>query len=151
MVSISQTRLRRGSRASSRRSISPSLATSCPGRNPQLDPKSTLITGHIVSQVRRLKAEGEGYLGLGAGPELLALFLENNLIDELLVTTMPMLLGEGVPLFRDVKGHVPLKLTSAKTFEDGAVLHVSSPACRRICCGLACQTTTKATEARRAR
>ena len=93
---------------------------------PQLDEKSTLITGDIVSQVRQLKNEGEGVLGLGVGPELLALFLENDLIDELQVMTMPMLLGEGVPLFRDVKGHVPLKLTSTRTFESGAVLHVYS-------------------------
>jgi len=78
----------------------------------------------VVARVRELKNEGEGYLGLGVGPELLALFLENNLIDELHVITKPMLLGEGVPLFRDVKGHLPPKLASTRTFDGGSVLHV---------------------------
>jgi len=93
---------------------------------PQLDAKSTLITGDIVSRVRQLKDDGDGYLGLGVGPELLAMFLENGLIDEMMVIVMPMLLGEGVPLFRDVKGHLPLKLTSTRTFEGGSVLHAYS-------------------------
>jgi len=95
---------------------------------PQLDEKSTLLTGDVVARVRELKSEGEGYLGLGVGPELLALFLENNLVDEMQIITIPMLLGEGVPLFRDVKGHQPLKLTSSQVFDTGWVLHVYVPA-----------------------
>jgi len=62
--------------------------------HPQLDEKSTLVTGDVVVRVRELKNEGEGYLGLGVGPELLALFLENKFIDELHVITKPMLLAK---------------------------------------------------------
>jgi len=52
----------------------------------------------------------------------------DNLVDEMQIITIPMLLGEGVPLFRDVKGHQPLKLTSSQVFDTGWVLHVYVPA-----------------------
>jgi dihydrofolate reductase len=59
---------------------------------------------------------------------LLALFLENNLVDEMHIITIPMLLGDGVPIFRDVKGPLPLKLTSSQVFDTGWILHVYTPA-----------------------
>ncbi|MDH3276639.1 MAG: dihydrofolate reductase family protein [Nitrosopumilus sp.] len=48
-------------------------------------------------------------------------FLKNNLVDDCIITIMPIILGEGIPLFSKGCGKHNLKLLTTKSFDSGVV------------------------------
>jgi dihydrofolate reductase len=86
------------------------------------DDRTTIYKDDIIDRVAALKDQPGSYLLLGCGPELLALFLEYNLVDEIRLLVAPLLLGEGVRLFGAATEVRALKLASSQTFETGSVL-----------------------------
>lgn len=48
------------------------------------------------------------------GGQLLRSFLREGLLDEMIITTLPILLGEGISLFRGLRSLVTLKLLSSQ-------------------------------------
>ncbi|UHA75441.1 dihydrofolate reductase family protein [Paenibacillus sp. 481] len=68
----------------------------------------------ITTLIPRLQRESEGDVWLLGGGQLVAAFLEAKLLDELEITIIPKVLGEGIPLFPT--GTVPstLRLTDMK-------------------------------------
>jgi dihydrofolate reductase len=58
------------------------------------------------------------------GGDLIASFLDEQAIDELVVSVVPVFIGDGIPLIARRSRHVPLKLQSVERFDDGlAQLH----------------------------
>jgi dihydrofolate reductase len=55
------------------------------------------------------------------GGQIIASFLDEGVIDEFIVTVVPIFIGKGIPLIAPRHLNVPLKLRSAKTFPDGVV------------------------------
>lgn len=55
------------------------------------------------------------------GGSVIQAFLRHDLIDELTVTTAPVLLGEGLPLFGSLGGDVRLTLLGCSVLADGMV------------------------------
>jgi len=87
-----------------------------------VDDKAVLLKDDIIDEVARLKRQDGGYLGLGCGPELLSLFLSHGIVDEMQLLVLPIVLGEGIRLFRDIHELKSLSLLSAQTFGTGSVL-----------------------------
>lgn len=50
------------------------------------------ITGDVVAELRKIKEDGDGTV-VAYGEEIGALLLDNGLADEIVVTTVPMLIG----------------------------------------------------------
>jgi dihydrofolate reductase len=48
-------------------------------------------------------------------------FIQEGLVNELTLTTIPILIGEGLPLFGALKKDVPLELIHATSFINGFV------------------------------
>ncbi|MCG8475219.1 MAG: dihydrofolate reductase family protein [Cytophagales bacterium] len=72
-----------------------------------------------VSFVRKLKEqEGKGIWLVGGGI-INALLLEHGLIDRMILTTVPVTLGDGIPLFAPGKTVHKFKFKSAKSFSNG--------------------------------
>ncbi|HYX07740.1 MAG TPA: dihydrofolate reductase family protein [Bacteroidales bacterium] len=67
-----------------------------------------------------LSAPGKD-LWLFGGAKLAASFLTHNLIDEMMISIHPLLLGKGKPLFHDFDKRTNLKLTDSKVFSTGLV------------------------------
>ena len=57
------------------------------------------VTTSIIATIIQLKKESASDIWLVGGGKLIALCLENQLIDSMIITCIPKLLGEGVPLF----------------------------------------------------
>ena len=82
---------------------------------------------HLVREnagefVRQLKEQtGKGICVMGGG-ELAQSLLEAGVIDEVGLNVHPVLLGSGVPLFRDAGRRIPLQLTESRVIDGGCVL-----------------------------
>lgn len=48
-------------------------------------------------------------------------FLKNNLVDEFIITIIPILLGEGIPLFKEYGVEKKLILVNTKSYSSGVV------------------------------
>lgn len=75
-----------------------------------------------IEQLAVLRAETDGTIGVG-GAALATQLLRAGLLDELLLTTHPTILGFGRPLFDDYDFPVELDLKTQKTFEHGVTVH----------------------------
>ena len=58
---------------------------------------------------------------LVGGADITKEFLKNNLVDEFIITIIPTILGEGIPLFAKDYGEHKLKLLNVKSFDSGVV------------------------------
>lgn len=74
-----------------------------------------------VSFVKELRKGTGKDIWLVGGGQLNALLLENNLIDLLILTLIPCILGQGIPLFYQVKNDMVFDLVSTKEFSSGLV------------------------------
>ena len=71
--------------------------------------------------VRQLREQPGKDIWLMGGGELIASFLDEQAIDELVISVVPVFIGDGIPLIARRHREVPLELQSAKPFEDGLV------------------------------
>jgi dihydrofolate reductase len=55
------------------------------------------------------------------GGQLISSFLDEDAIDEFIVTVVPIFIGEGIPLIAPRHLEVPLEHRSVKPFPDGVV------------------------------
>ena len=86
------------------------------------------VSGAIGSVVSSLRDQAGKDIWLMGGGELIASFLDEQAIDEFVVTVAPVFIGDGIPLIARRYRHVPLDLQSVERFEDGVVqLHYRVP------------------------
>ncbi len=80
------------------------------------------IKGNLAKEVAKLKQQpGKDMVIYGSGSIVQAL-TNLGLIDEYRIIVNPVVLGNGKPLFKDIKGGVNLKLLKTKTFSSGVVV-----------------------------
>ena len=58
---------------------------------------------------------------LMGGGEIIASFLDEQAVDEFVISVAPVFIGDGIPLRARRHRHVPLDLLSIERFEDGMV------------------------------
>ncbi len=71
--------------------------------------------------VRQLKQEDGADIWLIGGGQINTILLNNDLIDKIILTIIPMTLGEGIPLFHGSYKEVKLKLEASKSYQSGIV------------------------------
>jgi dihydrofolate reductase len=69
----------------------------------------------------RLRAQPGKDIWLMGGGEIIASFLDEQAIDEFVISVVPVFIGEGIPLIARRRRHAPLELLSTERFEDGLV------------------------------
>jgi len=79
---------------------------------------STLIKS--IEEIRKLKQQPGGKIGIVGSTKLVHSLLEAGLIDEIQVLMHPLVLGKGVRLFGDGY-HSPMKLADSKILSNGVV------------------------------
>ncbi|HMH32991.1 MAG TPA: dihydrofolate reductase family protein [Puia sp.] len=65
---------------------------------PGLPVKVEIVNGELKTMVESLKARGFNHLYIDGGKTIQG-FLQADLIDEMIITRIPILLGAGIPLF----------------------------------------------------
>jgi dihydrofolate reductase len=87
-----------------------------------------LVSNHIEEEIKSLKqTPGRNMTLLGSG-SILTRLARQGLIDEYQFMVVPVVLGDGTPVFKGLKGRLSLKLTSTRTFRNGNVLLCYQPA-----------------------
>ncbi|MFW6068800.1 MAG: dihydrofolate reductase family protein [Chloroflexota bacterium] len=87
---------------------------------PALEGKVIAEQGAPQEIVARLEEKGVSHLYIDGGVTIQR-FLRAGLIDQMIVTRIPVLLGRGIPLFGSVGTEIPLKHVRTESFENGFV------------------------------
>lgn len=85
----------------------------------QVIPEAQLFSGDLGKLVLQLYDEGIQHIWIDGGTTI-SQFLRLNLVDEITLSVIPILLGEGIPLFA-VKKELPCRLISAQSYPSGLV------------------------------
>ncbi|UED72281.1 dihydrofolate reductase family protein [Brevibacillus sp. DP1.3A] len=85
------------------------------------DHKAIFINDHILEVVNQLKNMPGKDIWLYGGASLITTFINLGLVDEFRLSVLPVILGEGKPLFIDIKQRLNLSLVNTKTFSSGVV------------------------------
>lgn len=71
--------------------------------------------------ITQLKQQPGKDIWLVGGAELIQSFLQQNLIDEFIISILPIILGDGIPLFRAPLPTLNLNFQQAETFDTGLI------------------------------
>lgn len=89
-------------------------------RTPKPNVRRTIFyTGNLTDLVEKLKSENGKNIYCDGGAEVINELLKNDLIDEFIISVVPVLLGSGTRLFKDGRPEQLLELVQVKTFETG--------------------------------
>jgi len=86
------------------------------------DPSGELVTTDAAQFVRDLKRQPRESICLMGGGELAQSLLAAGLIDQIGLNIHPILLGFGIPTFRDPGHRVNLTLTECRMLDGGCIL-----------------------------
>jgi len=91
---------------------------------------TTVLSGDVVSAVRELKATAGGELQVHGSGALTRWLLENDLVDEMTLITVPVVVGQGARLFPGAGPDVALALVESRVDSKGVTIQVYRPAGR---------------------
>lgn len=77
--------------------------------------------GDISKLIERLKDEKGKNIFIDGGAEVIREFRNKNLIDEYVISIIPVLIGKGIRLFKEADTENELMLTHSKIFDSGLV------------------------------
>jgi dihydrofolate reductase len=90
--------------------------------------ETRVIDGDLAERITQLKQEaGKPIIAFG-GAGFMRSLIGTGLIDEYNLVIHPVALGGGLPIFSGLTKQFDLKLTAAKAFPGGVVLHTYNPA-----------------------
>jgi len=87
-----------------------------------------IARGDLTEEVTALKNEPGGEIMAHGGAAFVQALSRFGLIDEYRLVILPVALGSGLPLFKDLSKPLRVDLAEAKTFPDGTAIHVYRPA-----------------------
>jgi dihydrofolate reductase len=85
-----------------------------------------LATRSLKDEVLELKQQS-GKAILAGSPSIISKLAQLDLIDEYQLCVHPIILGSGLPLFRNISERKNLKLTKTKTFGSGVIVLYYEP------------------------
>ena len=88
---------------------------------------TTIISGDVPGEIRRLKSAPGGELLVYGSPDLVDELLRHELVDEYRLLIYPVILGSGKHMFRDRIDTHHLRLTDTRRFSSGVVLLAYRP------------------------
>lgn len=83
----------------------------------------TFVNDDVAHFVDQLKQQTGKNIWMVGGGELLHYFIKEKLVDELIITVAPIILGKGIPLFKESEAPLKLLLKNTRTFNQFVELH----------------------------
>mgnify|MGYP001813881528 CR=1 FL=1 len=86
----------------------------------ELTDKVQIVNGQLKTIIAELNCKGFDNLYIDGGKTVQS-FLYKGLVDEIIITIIPILLGGGASLFGELPNHIQLKLKKSQVFLDSIV------------------------------
>jgi len=83
--------------------------------------KGVEFVSDVVGFMKKLVRSKGKDIWLVGGSEIVSIFLNEGLIDEIILSIHPVILGRGIPLFKNVQKEVWLKMQKSVSFDSGLV------------------------------
>lgn len=81
----------------------------------------SFVTESIAAFAERLRTQASRNVWMMGGGEIISSFLDEDAIDEFIITVVPTFIGEGIPLLAPRHRTVALGLLGVQQFPDGVV------------------------------
>lgn len=89
-----------------------------------LEDKNVISTDEAPAKfIERMKRNKGGKMWVVGGGELIHSFLKEKLVDEIIITIAPSIIGRGIPLFKEGGYSLDLNLIGIQQFNQFAELH----------------------------
>jgi dihydrofolate reductase len=86
-----------------------------------ITPDTFTLDGNIAEKVRQIQSQQEKNLWLVGGGRVVQYFLDHGLIDRMIISVVPLILGEGIPLFPGKTKETEFNLVDTTTYSTGIV------------------------------
>ncbi len=83
--------------------------------------KVQFYTGDLNALIHKLKSRQGGNIFCDGGAALVQALLKEKRLDELIISVIPVMVGEGIRLFQDGRPEQDLQLVSAQSYASGLV------------------------------
>src|SRR5918997_4478690 len=91
---------------------------------------TTVLSGDVAAAIGELKAKPEGELQVHGSGSLVRWLFDNQLVDEIILLTYPVVVGQGTRLFPDTGRDAALELVDSRATPSGVIIQVYRPAGR---------------------
>ncbi len=81
--------------------------------------RTTFYSGSLTALVQQLKSENGKNIYCDGGAEIINELLQYDLIDEFIISVIPILIGNGTRLFKDNRPEQQLEFVSVKSYDTG--------------------------------
>ena len=85
------------------------------------DENVQFFSGDLVKLVGEIRSQQGKDIFIDGGSEVVRAFRDHDLIDEYVISIIPMMLGKGIRLFRDTDTTYPMALLESKAYPSGLV------------------------------
>ncbi len=86
------------------------------------DWNNSRVVTDVAAELKRLKQASNKNIYIFGSAELVASLLPDDVIDEIMVCVVPVLLGQGTPLFKPADERTSLKLLESRPLQSGGVI-----------------------------
>jgi dihydrofolate reductase len=107
----------------------PKYVASTSLRDPQWA-DTTVLSGDVAAAIGELKARPAGELQVHGSGNLVRWLFDNHLVDEIILLTYPLVVGQGTRLFPDTGPDTALDLADSRATPGGVTIQVYRPAGR---------------------
>ena len=83
-------------------------------------PNAIIIRENVVEELKKLKQQEGKNIQIFGSPGVVRSLTQEGLIDEYWIFIYPVIIGNGIPLFKDIKQQIDLTLVSGKLMTSGA-------------------------------
>jgi dihydrofolate reductase len=88
---------------------------------------TTVLSGDLAAAVGELKDKRDGELQVHGSGSLVRWLLDNQLVDEIILLTYPVVIGQGTRLFPDTGPDAALDLVESRATPSGVTIQVYRP------------------------
>ncbi|XOV93370.1 MAG: dihydrofolate reductase family protein [Bacteroidota bacterium] len=85
------------------------------------DKNVSFVKDDIVGFVKNLKYQEGKDIWLVGGGQINTLLMDQGLVDEMIISVMPIILGKGIPMFTESDQSTKYKLASTKAYISGVI------------------------------
>jgi dihydrofolate reductase len=88
---------------------------------------TTVLSGDVAAAIGELKAKPGGELQVHGSGKLVRWLLDNHLVNEIILLTYPVVVGQGTRLFPDTGSDAALELVESRATSNGITIQVYRP------------------------